>query len=195
ATRICFVGDERDRGRFPLITKSGDRGPWADLVAAGSRARPLLIDDLCAVVGDLVGTGHWDRPPEQALLVPLHGQDQLAGFVIAGLNPYRRHDAGYEGFLGLLAGQIEASLGNARAYEEERRRAETLAELDRAKTAFFSNVSHEFRTPLTLMLGPLEDALARSETAESEPLRRELDLAHRNGLRLLRMVNTLLDFA
>jgi PAS domain S-box-containing protein len=71
---------------------------------------------------------------------------------------------------------------------------EKLAELDQAKTMFFSNVSHEFRTPLTLLLGPLEDTLAKGE--ELSPADREtLSVAHRNAMRLLRLVNTLLDFS
>ena len=71
---------------------------------------------------------------------------------------------------------------------------EQLAVLDHAKTAFFSNVSHEFRTPLTLLLGPLEDTLAREEGLSPRD-RETLDTAHRNALRLLRLVNTLLDFS
>jgi len=69
-----------------------------------------------------------------------------------------------------------------------------LMELDKAKTAFFSNVSHELRTPLTLILGPLADELA--EQRESlPPVRQErIEVAHRNSLRLLKLVNTLLDF-
>ena len=87
------------------------------------------------------------------------------------------------------------AVADARAYEAERRRAEALAELDRAKTAFFSNVSHEFRTPLTLMLGPVEDALADADEPLPPGQRERLETAHRSGLRLLKLVNTLLDFS
>ncbi|BAY35151.1 multi-sensor signal transduction histidine kinase (plasmid) [Nostoc carneum NIES-2107] len=81
------------------------------------------------------------------------------------------------------------------AREQERQRAETLAELDRAKTLFFSNISHEFRTPLTLLLASLQDAL--SDSANPLPLaqRDRLELAQRNAVRLLKLVNTLLDFS
>ncbi|MFC6050177.1 ATP-binding protein, partial [Methylobacterium hispanicum] len=115
------------------------------------------------------------------------------GVLILGVSPSRALDEGYRGFLDLVAGQVSTALRNARAYEEERRRAEALAELDRAKTRFFSNVSHEFRTPLTLMLGPLEEALRDPGIAPGS--RKELEVAHRNALRLLRLVNTLLDFS
>src|SRR5580658_8300334 len=92
--------------------------------------------------------GFWDTAPSKALLVPITspGQENPAGILVAALNPYRQVDAGYRGFINLVAGQIAASIANARAYDEERKRAEALAEIDRAKTVFFSNVSHEFRT-------------------------------------------------
>jgi PAS domain S-box-containing protein len=102
-----------------------------------------------------------------------------------------RLDDQYRGFLDLVGAQIAASITTARAYEQERKRAEALAEIDRAKTVFFSNVSHEFRTPLSLIIGPLSDAQKRKEGLNSE----QLDLVHRNSLRLLKLVNSLLDFS
>lgn len=74
------------------------------------------------------------------------------------------------------------------------RQREELAQLDTLKTRLFANVSHEFRTPLTHMMGPLEDALADAEGL-SAGNRDRLELAHRNSLRLLKLVNTPLDFS
>jgi signal transduction histidine kinase len=122
------------------------------------------------------------------------GQTGKAGILVVGLNPFRLFDDNYSGFIDLVAAQIAASIANAQAYEEERKRAEALAELDRAKTIFFSNISHEFRTPLTLMLGPLEDMLA-NPAGPTPSDRSQLETAHRNSLRLLKLVNTLLDFS
>ncbi|QJW83646.1 PAS domain S-box protein [Ramlibacter terrae] len=122
------------------------------------------------------------------------GESGSHGLLVVGLSPMRLFDAGYRDFLQLVAKAAAAGVANAEAWEAERRRAEALAAIDRAKTAFFSNVSHEFRTPLTLMLGPLEDALAeRAELPQRHV--QLLDVAHRNSLRLLRLVNTLLDFS
>jgi PAS domain S-box-containing protein len=82
-----------------------------------------------------------------------------------------------------------------KAHEREiARQREELAKLDELKTQFFANISHEFRTPLTLMMGPLEDAMAEPEGL-SAANRERLELAHRNSLRQLKLVNTLLDFS
>ena len=82
-----------------------------------------------------------------------------------------------------------------KAYEREiARQREELAKLDQLKTQFFANISHEFRTPLTLMMGPLEDALAAPAELSTEN-RERLELAHRNALRQLKLVNTLLEFS
>ncbi len=131
----------------------------------------------------------------EAVVLPVGSQGQQpVGVLVAGVNPTRRIDPEYRTFYELVASQIAAGVANAKSYEEERKRSESLAVLDRAKTAFFSNVSHEFRTPLTLMLAPLEDLLA-SENAVSEHATEQLRLIHRNGLRLLKLVNSLLDFS
>lgn len=181
--------------RIDLESPSAEGAVWP-LRSVLQSGRAEIVTGLKGRFGEVTG-GAWPEPPRQAVVLPLTklGQTQLAGFLVAGTSPRLEFNDAYKGFLELLAGQVATAVMNARAYEEERRRAEALAELDRAKTAFFSNVSHEFRTPLTLMLGPVEDMLARSYTELSPAAKSQLEIVNRNGLRLLRLVNSLLDFS
>ncbi|WP_346533981.1 ATP-binding protein [Micromonospora sp. DPT] len=141
--------------------------------------------------------GAFDEPVATAVALPLPSAeaDQPLGVLVAGMSPSRALDEAYRSFFHLLAQQVAVAVRNARAYEEERRRAEALAELDRVKTSFFTNVSHEFRTPLTLMLGPLTDALADERHPLPPEQRERVDTARRNATRLLTLVNSLLTFS
>jgi PAS domain S-box-containing protein len=192
-------GIERGHPAVPEIASFDDDTVWpfAEVMRTHEVSLVFTASDSLANLPGGLPTGAWERPPDQAVVVPIapSGQTGKAGLMIAGLNPFRLFDDNYKGFIDLIASQIAASIGNAQAYEEERRRAEVLAELDRAKTTFFSNVSHEFRTPLTLMLGPLDDLLAKPEGELPSEARELLTIVHRNSQRLLKLVNSLLDFS
>jgi signal transduction histidine kinase/serine phosphatase RsbU (regulator of sigma subunit)/CheY-like chemotaxis protein/anti-sigma regulatory factor (Ser/Thr protein kinase) len=163
---------------------------WPERFGHGEHAVVDLADPLQSLMSAL------NRPaPQRAALMALTDVPgaRPAGLLVLGLNPHRPFDHQYEGFCRLLADQLSAGLANATSHEFEHRRAESLAELDRAKTAFLTNVSHEFRTPLALIMGPVEDAL---EQAGGDPgLTERLETVLRNSNRLLRLVNSLLDFA
>jgi len=181
---VCAVGIEEGHPAAPQLLLPGQ--PWNignDVV------------DLNSKFGELP-KAPWHQRPKLAAVVQIapQGQEEAFGVLIAGLNPHRTYDGSYVDFVELATRQIGAALAGARAYEEEKRRAQALAEIDRAKTLFFSNVSHEFRTPLTLMLGPLDDALGEATSLPAIQKER-LSVAHRNALRLLRLVNSLLDFS
>jgi PAS domain S-box-containing protein len=154
----------------------------------------LRVSDLGTVSGKLPLLRK-QYPVTETIAIPILSSDAgPGGVLIAALSPLRSFDDSYSQFLDLVASRVSAAITNGQAYEAERQRAEALAEIDRAKTAFFSNVSHEFRTPLTLMLGPIEQMLARADGTAA--IRHdEVELLHRNSLRLLKLVNALLDFS
>ncbi len=191
-TLIAQSGIERGHPAAPdSVPLNGGGHAWG-FGAVLAKHVHQTVEDLSSFAD--LPSGAWSKPPSRAIILPIavSGENSRAGALVIGLNPFRLLDEGYLGFLNLVAGQISAAIAVAEAYEQERKRAESLAQLDHAKTAFFSNVSHEFRTPLTLMLGPTEDALA----SEADPQQRErLEVIRRNGLRLQRLVNTLLDFS
>ncbi|WP_437685523.1 ATP-binding protein [Sorangium sp. So ce176] len=155
------------------------------------------LSALSALSARALPGGPWPDAARRAVVLPLPrvGGGGPAGFLVAGVSPRLVLDDDYRSFLRLVAAHSATALQNARASEEEKRRLLALAELDSAKTAFFSNVSHEFRTPLTLILGPVEDSLRDAEQPLPPRQRERLAIVHRNSLRLLRLVNTLLDFS
>jgi PAS domain S-box-containing protein len=198
AQQVTLAGSTGFTGPHPAAPETirlDDPNPaWpAAEVLAGEECH---LTDLSERWRDLP-TGAWDGPPAQALVLPLglSPTGTRLGFLVAGLNRYRRLGEPYRGFLGLVAGQLTSGINAARAYDSERARAEALAELSRAKTDFLTNISHEFRTPLTLLLGPAEDALADEGAPLPQRQRERLDVVMRNGQRLLKLVNTLLDFS
>ncbi|HKV59552.1 MAG TPA: histidine kinase dimerization/phospho-acceptor domain-containing protein, partial [Ktedonobacteraceae bacterium] len=168
--------------------------PMAQVIHSG---QPALVKDVIDRFGPILVHSPTEAVVHTALVLPIArpGQAEPYGLLIAGTSPLRALDEEYQGFLTLVAGQVAGAVANARAYQEARRQAEELAELDRAKTVFFSNVSHEFRTPLTLLLGPIDDALSDTQHPLQEQHREQLEIVRRNALRLLKLVNTLLDFS
>ena len=168
--------------------------PWPVGSVIATRL-PEMVEGLAGSPG-AIQCGPYDERPDAACAVPINlpGSRLPVAIMMAGASARLPIDDTYRGFYELIGAAIGAALANAQSYEDQHRQAEALAVIDRAKTAFFSNVSHEFRTPLTLMLGPLEEALADGVDLPAAQ-RERLQIAHRNALRLLKLVNSLLDFS
>jgi PAS domain S-box-containing protein len=189
---LCASGFAADHPLRALLAEEGST--LAQEMRQVADSGQTLEVDLQTLDYDFPG-GDGDAPPSTALLMPIPamGPKGSPGILVCAVSPRKKLDENYRTFFSLVNRQIATSIADARSYEEERKRAEALAELDRAKTLFFSNVSHEFRTPLALILGPLEETLSRGTLLPQDFA--QLTMVHRNGLRLLKLVNTLLDFS
>ncbi|RYY90870.1 MAG: response regulator [Chitinophagaceae bacterium] len=179
---------------LPTEVQPGTGTPFSAVFAEAAKLRQLQVIEAGLLGFTLQPGGAWGVAPHKVAVLPvLSPGREPYGFIVFGINPYRLVDENYSSFFTLLADQVATSFAGVHSMEEERKRAEALADIDRAKTTFFSNISHEFRTPLTLLLGPVEDALNDPYTIPAN--RERMDVAYRNGLRLQKLVNTLLEFS
>jgi signal transduction histidine kinase len=141
--------------------------------------------------------GEWQKTATKFVYIPISavGSNHPYAIIFAALNPYRLFDNSFKQFCELIGERASLEINKMLAIEEERKRAEELEQIDKAKTVFFSNISHEFRTPLTLILNPLEELLNQPASNLSAIERQNIETTHRNAIRLLKLVNTLLDFS
>ncbi|WP_149243586.1 ATP-binding protein [Dyadobacter sp. 32] len=168
---------------------------WPLFQLATDNPQSVQINELRERFGDFK-SGPFQQAPHTALIFPIliTGNDKASGYLIVGVSSARSLDQQYQNFFELFANTVSTAFSNVDAYQQQQKRAQQLAEIDRAKTAFFSNVSHEFRTPLTLILGPLQQ-IADNPQLEGRLSQEDRDSMHRNAQRLLKLVNNLLDFS
>jgi adenylate cyclase len=155
--------------------------------------RPVVINTTEPVNPHLAGEGRFGA--KALMAVPLLAEAKMSEAKITGciilrqMSEARIWRAEEVSLAQAVANQAAIAVQQANLYQTSKRQAEQLLELDQQKTAFFQNISHEFRTPLTLTIGPLESAVERGEGLDKE----QAVIALRNSRRLLRLVNQLLD--
>jgi len=134
--------------------------------------------------------------PAIGLSVPAkepRGDVPRAILVVGLADPSSSLEADLHAYFDLVATQLGSRIGRLYAEEQQRARSMAFATRDRAKTDFVGTVSHEFRTPLTLVLGPIDDAIDDNSLPEEH--RARLGLVRRNAQRLAKLADTLLDFS
>ncbi|KAI0035069.1 hypothetical protein K488DRAFT_83402 [Vararia minispora EC-137] len=189
-----------DRSTTPSTWQDKRRSPshsaasfWPFAESFSSRTA-VHIQDLPGYVVDGFERRCWDEHPREAVIIPLTSDDSDIPdcLLVLGLNSRLAYDKPYEAWIDLLRMSLNALLTAVQGREADVARATQLAQLDEAKTTFFSNASHELRTPLTLIQGPLQDCL---RTTRSSKVKENLEIASRNVSRLKRLVDGLLDFS
>lgn len=151
---------------------------------------PAVFDDLSISTAYTPVHLSFHRKARALLVVPLISDGEIIGSISLRQNDQPRHWHMDEINLAqAVANQAAIAVQQARLYQTTRQQAEQLLAQDKQKTTFFQNISHEFRTPLTLTIGPLESAVEQGQGLSFE----QSTIALRNSRRLLRLVNQLLD--
>ncbi|RIB30113.1 hypothetical protein C2G38_2238477 [Gigaspora rosea] len=133
----------------------------------------------------------------QAILLPTKlsfcKEQGLSAILIFGLNPHRRLDDQYMDFLQSAVNCANTALMYGRSIEEEKKYSNVLADLNHQKDAFFQNISHELKTPLTLIFSPLDELI--NACPQDAQMKSYLQIIRRNTCRLLKLINNFLQFS
>ena len=136
------------------------------------------------------------RDIHSVLCVPIWFEGNIIGIMMAINKKNRKHfsqnDLTLFSIISVQAGQLIKNLQLQRETFLKIKETEKLQELDRIKTNFFTNISHEFRTPLTLILGPLEKLMSENKDENIQP---QYELIHKSADNLLKLINQLLDLS
>lgn len=194
ASPVAFIGIESNQKVFP--TQIALTAPTKDTknFCKAYQSKEILISENAGRRKN-IPTGFWQVEATHFAHIPIliPGKENPVAILSTALNPCRKFDSNYKQLLQLVADRVAIEVNNVLNYTLEKKKAAELAELDEAKTIFFSNISHEFRTPLTLLLGNIEEAL--NEPGSLPKNIERMNMTHRNAMRLLKLVNTLLDFS
>jgi len=174
------------------------QGPLRSLAVEVERLARMVAEDGRPHDRARTGGSRTQAAPGSAE-IGLHGLPIVRGSVgqwvvlVLGESDQRAWDAGLRAYAELCVTHLHTALTSLWEREEQRRRADALRELAEAKSLFFTNVSHEFRTPLTLLDGPVQQVL--EDKGLSAEHRARLAIVQRNADRLKRLVDAMLDFS
>lgn len=194
--RIAGYGfDDAAAATCELVDLAPTTGPVLEVLERGGTA---LVSGLRERYPGVFAPGPLGPlTPDQAFVLPvvMLGTRRPMGVLVLGINPYWRPDEAYTAFTAMAARQLGVVVTDAVSYQNERKRQLALAELDRARTEFFQNVSHELRAPLTMLLTPLQDILNEPGVVLPAAARDTVETSIRAGDRLQRVVEALLDIS
>ena len=192
--RVAGYGfDETAAAACELVEPAPTNGPVFEVMEHGGTT---LVSGLRERHRDVFAAGPLGPlEPDQAFVLPvvMLGTRKPMGVLVIGVNPYWRPDEAYTAFAAMAARQLGVMITDAVSYQNERRRQQALAELDRARTEFFQNVGHELRSPLTMLLAPLQDILVEPGVVLPAAARDTVETSIRAADRLQRVVDALLD--
>ncbi|HEU4376726.1 MAG TPA: ATP-binding protein [Telluria sp.] len=198
AEQVFCTGIEEGCAGLPKrVDWAGAGAASADALVRLARGSAPQVVDAGPILAGAGPCGVWPESPRQVVALPLMvpGSAVARGFLLVAANPRAPLDAEYRQFIDSVGGLVATAVASVDAIAADRRRSAAVAELDRSKSHFFANASHELRTPVTLIVGPLAELLEQGEPALAPGVRDYIELAHRNAERLHKLVNAIMDFA